>query len=196
MCELSFGERYTASRLRSRVRSHDRSIFATVWTHHPHPAGSIAPLSGSYKTAGLVCSPNNVLGQSRALNMCCAGRGVSAGAGVGRCRQVDNHGQLLPRWAVDRPSRQSAARRYRAAAQAVEHDGGHDGVRGRPVACATSAHTLADVWGSPPTHKDQRPVVAARTIYRLHTTYHLLFNLSTPFHRSELSTSNNTTRHT
>jgi hypothetical protein len=46
LCELiSFGdERYTASRLRSRVRPRDRSIFATVWTHHPHPAGSIAPL--------------------------------------------------------------------------------------------------------------------------------------------------------
>jgi hypothetical protein len=44
VCELSFGERYTA-RLASGPGyvPHDRSAFATVWTHHPHPAGSIAP---------------------------------------------------------------------------------------------------------------------------------------------------------
>jgi hypothetical protein len=43
VCELGFGERYTASRLRSGVRPTDLSLPPSGRTT-PHPAGSIAPL--------------------------------------------------------------------------------------------------------------------------------------------------------
>jgi hypothetical protein len=43
VCELALVKEDTLASGPGYV-PHDRSIFATVWTHHPHPAGSIAPL--------------------------------------------------------------------------------------------------------------------------------------------------------